>query len=80
MRIGFIGLGRMGANMVRRLLRDGHEIVAFNRTAEKTREIAGEGAIASFSLEELVAKLDEAAGGLGHGPGRRRDRGPDRRS
>jgi 6-phosphogluconate dehydrogenase len=57
MRIGFIGLGRMGSNMVRRLLLDGHEIVAFNRTAEKTREIAGEGAIPSFSLEELVSKL-----------------------
>ena len=36
MRIGFIGLGRMGANMVRRLLRDGHEVVAYNRTVEKT--------------------------------------------
>jgi len=59
MRIGFIGLGRMGANMVRRLLRDEHEVVAFNRTAEKTREIAGEGAIPAFSLEELVAKLDK---------------------
>jgi 6-phosphogluconate dehydrogenase len=57
MRIGFIGLGRMGSNMVRRLLRDGHEIVVYNRTAEKTREIAGEGAIPSFSLEELVSKL-----------------------
>ncbi|MEO8229005.1 MAG: phosphogluconate dehydrogenase (NAD(+)-dependent, decarboxylating) [Chloroflexota bacterium] len=59
MRIGFIGLGRMGANMVRRLLRDGHEVVAFNRTAEKTREMAGEGAIPAFSLEELVAKLEK---------------------
>jgi 6-phosphogluconate dehydrogenase len=58
-KIGFIGLGRMGANMVRRLLRDGHEIVAFNRTAEKTREIAGEGAEAAFSLEELVSKLQK---------------------
>jgi 6-phosphogluconate dehydrogenase len=58
MRIGFIGLGRMGANMVRRVLRDGHEVVAYNRTAEKTREIAGEGAEASFSIEELVAKLE----------------------
>jgi 6-phosphogluconate dehydrogenase len=57
MRIGFIGLGRMGANMVRRLLRDGHEVVAFNRTAEKTREISGEGADPAFSLQELVAKL-----------------------
>jgi 6-phosphogluconate dehydrogenase len=59
MRIGFIGLGRMGANMVRRLLRDGHQIVAYNRTAEKTREIAGEGAEPSFSIEELVAKLEK---------------------
>jgi 6-phosphogluconate dehydrogenase len=59
MRIGFIGLGRMGANMVRRLLRDGHEIVAYNRTPEKTREIATEGAEAAFSIEELVAKLEK---------------------
>jgi 6-phosphogluconate dehydrogenase len=57
MQIGFVGLGRMGANMVRRLLRDGHEVVAYNRTPEKTKEIAGEGAAASFSIEELVTKL-----------------------
>ena len=59
MRIGFIGLGRMGANMVRRLVRDGHEIVIYNRTAEKTKEIAGEGAIPSFSIEELVGMLEK---------------------
>jgi 6-phosphogluconate dehydrogenase len=59
MRIGFIGLGRMGANMVRRLLRDSHDIVAYNRTAEKTKEIAGEGANAAFSIEELVSKLEK---------------------
>jgi 6-phosphogluconate dehydrogenase len=59
MRIGFIGLGRMGANMVRRLVRDGHEIVIYNRTPEKTREIAAEdaGAMPSFSIAELVAAL-----------------------
>ena len=57
MRIGFIGLGRMGANMVRRLLRDGHEIVAYNRTPDKTHEIAAEGAEPAFSIAELVAKL-----------------------
>ena len=57
MQIGFVGLGRMGANMVRRLLRDGHEVVAYNRTPEKTKEIAGEGAVAAFSIEELVSKL-----------------------
>ena len=59
MRIGFIGLGRMGANMVRRLLRDGHSIVAYNRTPEKTRDIAAEGAEPAFSIAELVAKLEK---------------------
>jgi 6-phosphogluconate dehydrogenase len=59
MRIGFIGLGRMGSNMVRRLVRDGHEVVAYNRTPEKTQEIAGEGAEASFSIAELVQKLEK---------------------
>jgi len=59
MRIGFIGLGRMGANMVRRLVRDGHEIVVYNRTPEKTREIAGEGAKPTFSIADLVAALEK---------------------
>jgi 6-phosphogluconate dehydrogenase len=59
MRIGFIGLGRMGANMVRRLLRDGHEVVAYNRTPEKTTEIVGEGAVGSFSIAELVGALEK---------------------
>ena len=53
MRIGFIGLGRMGANMARRLVRDGHEVVAFNRTPEKTREIMAEGVEGAFSVAEL---------------------------
>ena len=59
MRIGFIGLGRMGANMVRRLVRDGHEVVVFNLTPEKTTEIVGEGqgAMGSFSIAELVEQL-----------------------
>jgi 6-phosphogluconate dehydrogenase len=59
MRIGFIGLGRMGGNMVRRLLRDGHEIVAYNRSPDKTQEIATEGAEASFSIAELTGKLQK---------------------
>jgi 6-phosphogluconate dehydrogenase len=57
MEIGFIGLGRMGANMVRRLLRDGHRVVAWNRTAAKTEEIVSEGAEGAYSLQELVEKL-----------------------
>jgi 6-phosphogluconate dehydrogenase len=59
MQLGFIGLGRMGANMVRRLVRDGHSVVVYNRTPEKTTEIAGEGAIPSYSIEELVGKLEK---------------------
>jgi 6-phosphogluconate dehydrogenase len=61
MRLGFIGLGRMGANMVRRLVRDGHEIMVYNRTPEKSKEIEGEGegATATLSIEELVAKLEK---------------------
>lgn len=57
MEIGFIGLGRMGANMVRRLLQGGHRVVAWNRTAEKTREIVSEGAEGAYSFPELVEKL-----------------------
>jgi 6-phosphogluconate dehydrogenase len=57
MDLGFIGLGRMGANMVRRLLLDKHHIVAYNRTAEKTREIMTEGSDGAFTLQELVDKL-----------------------
>jgi 6-phosphogluconate dehydrogenase len=61
MRIGFIGLGRMGANMVRRLVQDGHEIVIYNRTAEKTTELAAEhaGIVPSYSIAELVEKLEK---------------------
>jgi 6-phosphogluconate dehydrogenase len=61
MRIGFIGLGRMGANMVRRLVRDGHEIVVYNRTPEKSKEIEaeGEGARAMFSIEDMVEALEK---------------------
>jgi 6-phosphogluconate dehydrogenase len=58
MRIGFIGLGLMGANMVRRLQRAGHEVVVYSRTADQTREIATEGAVPAFSVTELVAKLE----------------------
>jgi len=55
--IGMIGLGRMGMNMAKRLLQGGHEVVAYNRTPEKTEEIVKEGATGSFSLTELVDKL-----------------------
>ena len=58
MQIGMIGLGRMGANMVRRLLRGGHECVVFDRNAETVNTVAGEGATGSESLENFIAKLN----------------------
>jgi 6-phosphogluconate dehydrogenase len=57
MQLGMIGLGRMGANMVRRLMRGGHVCVAHDVSAEATRALAGEGAVPALSLDELVAKL-----------------------
>jgi 6-phosphogluconate dehydrogenase len=57
MQLGFIGLGRMGGNMVKRLLQGGHQIVAYNRSPEPTREVEALGATAAYSLEELVKKL-----------------------
>jgi 6-phosphogluconate dehydrogenase len=58
MDIGMIGLGRMGANMVRRLQRDGHRCVAYDRSADAVRAIADEGAVATNTLKEFVAALN----------------------
>ena len=58
MKLGMVGLGRMGMNMARRLLRGGHRVAALNRSPEKTEEIMKEGAEGSFSLQELVDKLE----------------------
>ena len=57
MQIGIIGLGRMGMNMARRLLNGGHEVLALNRTPDKTEALASEGAIATFTIEEMIEKL-----------------------
>src|SRR5436190_327546 len=57
MQMGLIGLGRMGMNMARRLIKAKHNMVVFNRTTEKVQEIVKEGAIGSASLEEFVEKL-----------------------
>ena len=57
MQLGMIGLGRMGANMVRRLQKGGHSCVAFDRSAEAVKALAGEGAIGAASLADFVAKL-----------------------
>jgi 6-phosphogluconate dehydrogenase len=57
MRLGMVGLGRMGANMTRRLLRGGHEIVVTDLSVENVKRIAGEGATASSSFDDFVEKL-----------------------
>src|SRR5262245_35686953 len=58
MTIGMIGLGRMGGNMVRRLLRGGHRCVVYDRNPESVSALVGEGAIGAASYDELVAKLE----------------------
>lgn len=57
MKVGFIGLGRMGKNMVRNLMLKKHEVVVYNRSAEKVTRLAGRGAIPAYSLKELSRKL-----------------------
>ena len=57
MQIGMIGLGRMGGNMVRRLLRAGHECVVWNQSPEPIAELAALGAVAAASPADLLAKL-----------------------
>ena len=57
MKIGFVGLGKMGMNMVDRLLGDGHEVVAYARTAETVKKAEAKGAVGAASLNDLVDKL-----------------------
>ena len=58
MQLGMIGLGRMGANLVRRLMTDGHECVVYDVSADAIEALAGEGATPAASLAELVEKLE----------------------
>ena len=57
MRVAVIGLGRMGANISRRLMRGGHEVVGFDRDQESVRKLAGEGIDGAASLDDVVSKL-----------------------
>jgi 6-phosphogluconate dehydrogenase len=58
MQLGMIGLGRMGANMARRLQRAGHQCVAYDRNAESMKQVVGEGATGASSIGDLVKKLE----------------------
>src|SRR5262249_36385703 len=60
MELGLYGLGRMGANMVLRLVRGGHRVVASNRSPDPVDEAAQQGAIPAYTLEELVTKLEQS--------------------
>jgi len=57
MQLGMIGLGRMGANMVRRLMNGGHECVVYDRSLDAVKQLESEGAVGATSLEEFVGKL-----------------------
>ena len=59
MKLGFIGLGKMGGNMVERLLKDGHEVVVYNLTGPEIELAVSKGAAGSASLADLVSKLPE---------------------
>jgi 6-phosphogluconate dehydrogenase len=59
MQLGMVGLGRMGANLVRRLMRDGHRCVVYDVNPAAVNVLAGEGATGATSLDDLVAKLDK---------------------
>jgi 6-phosphogluconate dehydrogenase len=56
MQIALVGLGKMGGNMVRRLLRGGHEVIAYDRDAATVDALAKDGAVAATSLEDVIAK------------------------
>ena len=58
MQLGMIGLGRMGANLVRRLQRAGHQCVVYDHNRATVDQLAGEGMVAADSLADLVAKLE----------------------
>ena len=59
MQLGMVGLGRMGANIVRRLMRDGHECVVYDVNREFVADLEGEGATGSTSPEDFVSKLEQ---------------------
>src|SRR5271168_5121308 len=59
MQLGMIGLGRMGANMVRRLEKGGHQCVVFDRSQDTVKQLASEGATGSSSIDDFVAKLQK---------------------
>jgi 6-phosphogluconate dehydrogenase len=62
MQLGMIGLGRMGANIVRRLIKDGHNCVVFDRSPEAVSQLVKEKAVGAISLADFVKRLDTPRG------------------
>ncbi len=59
MQLGMVGLGRMGANLVRRLMRDGHRCVVYDVNSDAVKSLEGDGAVGASSLEDFVSKLEK---------------------
>src|ERR1041385_7491564 len=59
MQLGMIGLGRMGANMARRLMRNGHQCVVYDRSADAVKQLATEGAKGANSIDDLIAGMSK---------------------
>ena len=57
MQLGMIGLGRMGANLVRRLTKDGHRCVVYDRNRSAVKKLTGRGVQGAYTLDEFIAKL-----------------------
>jgi 6-phosphogluconate dehydrogenase len=68
MQLGMMRLGRMGANMVRRLVKGGHQCVVFDLSSQAVQKLTQEKAVGASSLADLVKKL-QAAGSMVDGPG-----------
>jgi 6-phosphogluconate dehydrogenase len=60
-----LGLGRMGANMVRRLMKNGHECVVFDQDADVVKQLADEGAVGASDMDDFISKLAPLRGRCG---------------
>ena len=72
MQLGMIGLGRMGANMVRRLMKNGHQCVVYDVNPATADALGKEGAAPGHTIDEFLSQAHQTAGDLADGAGRRR--------
>ena len=74
MKLGLVGLGRMGANIGVKLIEAGHGIIAFDRIPANTQTLVGKGAVGATSVERICPETGSAPRRLADGAGRRRGR------